>query len=92
MNAAQWRELGYKTIFRWGRIYLVRPMTGTCICTSIGNGDWMLFDNVNKEPWLKVPEGIMGLTTNLMQDIEQTIQSCYCDQGVGTCDFCSGVR
>lgn len=90
MNAEQWRSKGYKTIFRNGRVYLYRPMTGITISTDVKKGDWMNYDNVNEVPWSKQDVNFMG--TPLADDFITTAQNCYCDQGVGLCDFCAGIR
>jgi len=82
MNAAQWRKLGYKTIFRGDMVYLYRPLSGVTIRTAINHGDWMTHDDVNKPPWEKnVPP---------LPDFEETARKCYC--GDFLCDFCAGRR
>jgi hypothetical protein len=92
MNARQWRQLGYKTLFRHGSVYLYRPLSGVVVTLKIERGDWMEHDNVNAPPWLKIPNGIDGLPAASRADIMAAARCCYCDQGVGTCDFCTGLR
>ena len=38
MTAKEWWELGYKTIFRNGMVYLYRPLSGVVISTPIDGG------------------------------------------------------
>jgi hypothetical protein len=92
MNARQWREHGYKTVFRFGTVYLFRPGSGVVIQAPVRGGDWMEQDNVHLPPWVVVPAGIDGLGPELREHILAAVAYCYCDQGVGTCDFCSYTR
>lgn len=91
MNAAQWRGHGYKTIFRDGKIYLYRPLTGVLISTDVDHGKWMRQDNVNHKPWRTHPDGIDGMPQAFRDDVFNTLVVCYCAYGM-TCDFCAGRR
>ena len=95
MNSKQWREIGYKTIFKDGSVFLVRwPKSEVVICTKNNRGDWMRFDKVNEAPWVCVPGGIESLEPGLRDHLKAAAENCYCDSpgGINTCDFCSGVR
>jgi len=92
MNAKQWRALGYKTIFRNQRVYLVRPATGVVIWTPVQSGLWMEFDNVNAPPWTVERFGLPGLSAELEAQLIDAMTACYCDQGVDLCDFCGNIR
>lgn len=90
MNSEQWRVEGYKTIFR-DKIYLYRPLSGFVAFTEVDSGKWMQFNNINEKPWVKTD--IEKLPERLQVDLNQTTYNCYCGHcGVGTCDFCAGIR
>lgn len=83
MTPRQWRERGFKTIFRPGRHFLYEPAT----------------DVVRLMPLTQIPDTLddcLGVNLShapeVIADLRATVHDCYCDQGVDTCDFCSGLR
>lgn len=86
MNSKEWRKAGYATLFRPGpsgpAVILVHKETGEARMMSVRQGAWMAFE---WSEFVPAPE-------SMKEDIQETRAVCYCDQGVGTCDFCSGVR
>jgi hypothetical protein len=90
MNARQWRDCGYRTVFRKGNIYLYFSVTGLIIWTLVNKGDWMSYDDVYKEPWNMC--NLVDLPEKLQKEIAEAAKKCYCDKGVGICDFCAGIR
>ena len=97
MNSKQWRQQGYHTIFRPGSdreatVYLFRPMTEVVISTHIDRGSWMQYDDVNGPPWKKWTPADHEAEPYLLALLHLIAAECYCDMGVGTCDFCAGIR
>jgi hypothetical protein len=78
-----WRKLGYKTIFRAGRVYLYRD--GAMVSAPVDRGDWMHSTDLSAHPWVAEDVDMRG-------ELGAVVRDCYCDCGVGICDFCSGVR
>jgi hypothetical protein len=85
MNSKQWRAQGYRTIFRGGLIFLFRPSTSGAVVADLAKGAWMRFDDLAAARWC-------AATARELAEIRAIVPSCYCDQGVDTCDFCSGLR
>jgi hypothetical protein len=87
MTSKQWREAGYRTIFRDGYVYLYRPLSGITIRTENRRGKWMEYNDINKHPWEKLGD--------CATQFEHIAEACYCDSMGGyihTCDFCQGIR
>lgn len=89
-NSKQWRKRGYKTIIRDENIYLYRPATGIILWTPVNQGHWMNYEDVNQEPWVNC--NLTDLPERLQKSIREATENCYCDKGVGLCDFCAGKR
>jgi hypothetical protein len=92
VNAQQWRQRGFKTIFRRGRVFLYQPSSGAVFYAFVNNGLWMEHDNIGAPPWEGTVIGLPALTTEQEADLIETASICYCDQGVDLCDFCGGIR
>lgn len=93
-NARGWRDLGYRVMFREGRVYVfaVRA-TGpeaSCWTTPIAGGEWMRSTTLNAAPWRRTDFG--ALVPALSRDLRSTDAACYCSSLPGGCDFCQGVR
>lgn len=91
MIVKEWWELGYKTIFCNGMVYLYRPLSGVVISTPIDGGKWQCFDDVNRRPWHKYPQGIDSLPESMRKYFQHVARECYCGQGVDLCDLCAGL-
>lgn len=99
MNAAKWREAGYRVMFRGARdggpqgdrtkVFLIgRDGVHT---TNVEGGRWMDFDDLTRPPWIFTDKD--AVDPALVDDIKRTAEACYCGQaGVGLCDFCAGTR
>ena len=91
MNSKTWRNHGYKTIIRRGKIILYRPATEIIHWIPLDNGHWMEHENVNKAPWTNCV--LTDLPDQLQGEIRTAVDKCYCDGcGIGLCDFCAGRR
>ena len=87
MTPKQWRDKGYKTIFRTLAVYLYHPQERRAVCTNIHLGHWQRHNDPTKPPWSYV-----HLDAGLGLEFALCAAMCYCDQGVDTCDYCAGRR
>lgn len=88
-NSRAWRRDGFKTIFNRGRVYLVRPDDGMVWSHEVSSGRWM--DVTDLDDWQSLGP-VSSLPADVRQQVEVCLEHCYCDQGVGLCDFCAGIR
>ena len=102
MSSTKWRNArtgrgeGFRTIFRDGVVLLVLAPAGVVPGASAvvyskanDNGRWM--DEQLDSSWTRRTLAELSVAEE-REDIERTVAGCYCDKGVGTCDFCGGVR
>ena len=87
-NSRAWRRDGFKTIFNRGNVYLVEPGSDMVYSRSVDSGRWM--DVTDLDLWDFLP--LSSLPADVRQQIDGCLEHCYCDQGVGLCDFCAGMQ
>ncbi|MHA2085048.1 MAG: hypothetical protein ACXABD_14930 [Candidatus Thorarchaeota archaeon] len=88
MKPHEWRQLGYKSIFTQGRIYLYRPERNLVAWCPILGGNWMACNDLNKMPWRIEPKGIDGLSPITQGRLKTAVELCQCAERK-TCDFCA---
>ena len=87
-NSRAWRRDGFKTIFNRGIVYLVKPGDDVVHSHPVNSGRWM--DNTDLDLWDSC--SLPVLPADVRQQVESCLEHCYCDRGVGLCDFCAGIR
>lgn len=87
-NSRAWRRDGFKTIFDRGIVYLVKPGEDAIHSHPVNSGRWM--DDTDLDLWDFC--SLSDLPADIRKRIWDSLEHCYCDQGVGLCDFCAGIR
>jgi hypothetical protein len=89
MTSKQWRDIGYHTIFHGDRVWLyqMNQYLGLSVSAEIDGGRWMESESLDDPIW-----EVRGIDRPGTPDLVAIATNCYCDQGVGTCDYCSGIR
>lgn len=89
MNAREWRQRGYFTLFRDARhgfsemvVVLVRKLDGQARYMPVDRGRWLDF----------VQFSDFSAGAELQAEDLDAMRHCYCDSGCDTCDFCAGRR
>ncbi|KAA0888748.1 hypothetical protein [Oryzomonas rubra] len=87
-NARMWRQEGYKTLFKNGAVLLLPPGGDFVYRRAIDSGAWMDIPDLSR--WERVP--VADLPHDVRLQVAMSLMNCYCDRGIGLCDFCAGVR
>lgn len=90
MNARQLRTLGFHTMFRDGFIIVSCPNGMEVWTAEVRGGEWMRAESLSDPIFTKVPSGLAALPHPA--ELFRTLEACYCDNGVGLCDFCGNIR
>ena len=89
----EWREAGYKVIFRDPIWYLVRWPKSDVVIQAHKKDAPLNCPNVNEAPWHKMARGLADYEDHFANDLRRIAENCYCGHaGVEYCDFCSGLR
>jgi len=83
MTRQEFKRRGFRCIFRDGYVYLCPEVGPTRNLQRRPIADW-------EEPTATWENST--LTDDQAADFRATTDLCYCDQGVGLCDFCSHTR